>query len=246
MEDTLNDHHGECLSTSASVATFRGKYFDDENLIKERRPLDSISRITVDESRYNANSQFDLGNYSNYFTPQEKICIRFIRLARYRMARRKFKNAFKPNDINDVMEQYAAGHADLLGRVRSMQARINSLQGAMGSIVKNCQDMNNNQHIRFETVEKMFIELSERIISIQNAYTGPKSSQCLNVNNSRSQSRSSSRLFMMPEYIPPMYSTLQFDNLHSNQMLIVPKHDDDHYQDCVACIPFKRNRNFTL
>jgi hypothetical protein len=46
---------------------------------------------------------------------EEKNAIRFIRIVKYLIARRNFNKVFKPYDIKDVLEQYAAGHADVLG-----------------------------------------------------------------------------------------------------------------------------------
>uniref|UniRef100_A0A2Y9D1Q1 Uncharacterized protein n=1 Tax=Anopheles dirus TaxID=7168 RepID=A0A2Y9D1Q1_9DIPT len=103
-------------------------------------------------------------------TNQHKGAIRFIRKMKYFVARRKFKEALKPYDVKDVMEQYAAGHVDLLGRVKNVQTRLDQILGKQGSKSKDVYASKISLASRVVKIERQVDDIETKVDSFIDLY----------------------------------------------------------------------------
>ncbi|XP_051916308.1 potassium voltage-gated channel subfamily KQT member 4-like [Hippocampus zosterae] len=92
--------------------------------LKARPPVDveGLGEDSVDDRGY-----CDIA--MDKVIPAVKTLIRAVRILKFLVAKRKFKETLRPYDVKDVIEQYSAGHLDMLGRIKSLQMRVDQIIG---------------------------------------------------------------------------------------------------------------------
>ncbi|MEQ2236658.1 hypothetical protein ILYODFUR_014961 [Ilyodon furcidens] len=75
----------------------------------------------------------DKSCHCEFFTqelpPGLKVTIRAVCVMKFLVSKRRFKESLRPYDVMDVIEQYSAGHLDMLCRIKNLQSRIDMIVG---------------------------------------------------------------------------------------------------------------------
>ncbi|KER24432.1 hypothetical protein T265_14427 [Opisthorchis viverrini] len=93
-------------------------------------------------------------------TNTEKNVVRSIRKIKFFVARRKFKEALRPYDVKDVIEQYSAGHLDMLGRIKILQSRLDRILGRSSAK----EDLSPESQV---TLSSRIIKIEQKVSNIE-------------------------------------------------------------------------------
>nr|XP_027223788.1 potassium voltage-gated channel subfamily KQT member 5-like isoform X1 [Penaeus vannamei] len=149
-----------------------------ENLVNSNRlnashSEDSVSKESSEALLTKKNSDVDEDDEQPrvlQLTNQHKGAIRAIRKIRYFLARRKFKEALKPYDVKDVIEQYSSGHADLLTRVKYLHGRLDQILGKQGSKAKDVYESKICLASRIVKVERQVDDIESKLDQLIDLY----------------------------------------------------------------------------
>uniref|UniRef100_A0A667ZCT0 Potassium voltage-gated channel subfamily Q member 2 n=1 Tax=Myripristis murdjan TaxID=586833 RepID=A0A667ZCT0_9TELE len=111
-------------------------------------------------------------------TPGLKVTIRAICIMRFMVSKRKFKESLRPYDVMDVIEQYSAGHLDMLARIKNLQSRVDQIVGRGTPIADKDRPKGANEELpedpsmmgRLGKVEKQVLSMERKLDFLVNIY----------------------------------------------------------------------------
>ncbi|XP_052125453.1 potassium voltage-gated channel subfamily KQT member 1-like isoform X6 [Frankliniella occidentalis] len=170
-------HHSPSVAKAGQPRGFNDFNASVENLgggTNSHRQLNaSHSEDSVADTALSKKNSDDEDEEPRYvqLTNQHKGAIRAIRKMKYFVARRQFKEALKPYDVKDVIEQYSSGHADLLNRTKHIHYRLDQILGRQGSKAKDVYASKISLASRVVKVERQVDDIETKLTELIEMYT---------------------------------------------------------------------------
>ncbi|XP_029974626.1 potassium voltage-gated channel subfamily KQT member 2-like isoform X3 [Salarias fasciatus] len=98
-----------------------------------------------------------------------KVTIRAICVMKFLVSKRRFKESLRPYDVMDVIEQYSAGHLDMLSRIKNLQTRVDQIVGKGPKADGEAAD-DQSMMGRLVKVEKQVVCMDRKLDFLVNVY----------------------------------------------------------------------------
>ncbi|XP_070759477.1 potassium voltage-gated channel subfamily KQT member 2-like [Enoplosus armatus] len=153
-------------------------------------------------------------------TPGLKVTIRAICIMRFMVSKRKFKESLRPYDVMDVIEQYSAGHLDMLARIKNLQSRVDQIVGRGTPIADKDRPKAANEELpedpsmmgRLGKVEKQVLSMERKLDFLVNIYI-----QRMGIPQAETDAYFGSK---EPDPAPPYHSPVdQRDHVEKNRLV---------------------------
>ncbi|XP_072534234.1 potassium voltage-gated channel subfamily KQT member 5 isoform X4 [Salminus brasiliensis] len=137
-QTSLNDRRSpgtEVAGEGSSPAKVQKSWsFNDRTRFRPSLRLKSQSRTVPEADSLGGDDYFDEKGCHCDVSMEDlsaplKTVIRAVRIMKFHVAKKKFKETLRPYDVKDVIEQYSAGHLDMLCRIKSLQTRVDQILG---------------------------------------------------------------------------------------------------------------------
>ncbi|KAI6181774.1 KCNQ potassium channel [Aphelenchoides besseyi] len=150
------------------------------------------------------------------YTPLLKNVIRAIRRMHVLVARRKFKEALRPYDVKDVIEQYSAGHVDLQARVKQVQLKLEQIIGGKQA---NKEDLKVSMVSRVVEVEKQVKKIDKKIDLLVEMFLEDRRHKLMGIRATATDGKLKTRR----DPSPPHSATGRLMNSTPSQQLLIHK-----------------------
>ncbi|XP_062851659.1 potassium voltage-gated channel subfamily KQT member 4 [Trichomycterus rosablanca] len=131
-QTSLNDRRSpvtELATEGSSPAKVQKSWsFNDRTRFRPSLRLKSQSRTMPEEECFDEKGCHCDVSVEDLSAPLKTV-IRAVRIMKFHVAKKKFKETLRPYDVKDVIEQYSAGHLDMLCRIKSLQTRVDQILG---------------------------------------------------------------------------------------------------------------------